>query len=335
MTKQVINVGTTANDKKGDSLRAAFQKVNANFTELYTALGLAADTTLNLGSFEFVGSTMTTTDSSGITIDQIVNITSDLTLSSDVLPSADNIHNIGSPSKRWRHGYFANGSLYIGDIKLSNDSGTLLVQQVTDAGLVTEAPVPNTPGVVTTDRIISGDHTFSITAAGGLELDGSPFTGSGNSNQLVNSPYNVTLDVNGNTTFPSQTYIRQNNSYTRTVNGASISGIPTVIWSGTNDNITSVKMTIQIEGYEGGDTSGWHTQTCEAVIADRYWGNAGVADPVMSVYGIVHTSIAPLVTFTIQRNATTHLIEVVGTPTVTSTGTLYPKIHSVETSTRD
>lgn len=36
MTKQIINVGTTANDKKGDSLRAAFTKVNANFTELYT-----------------------------------------------------------------------------------------------------------------------------------------------------------------------------------------------------------------------------------------------------------------------------------------------------------
>ncbi len=40
MTKQVINVGTTANDKKGDSLRAAFQKVNTNFTELYAAIGL-------------------------------------------------------------------------------------------------------------------------------------------------------------------------------------------------------------------------------------------------------------------------------------------------------
>jgi hypothetical protein len=37
MTKQVINVGTTANDKKGDSLRAAFQKVNNNFTDLFTA----------------------------------------------------------------------------------------------------------------------------------------------------------------------------------------------------------------------------------------------------------------------------------------------------------
>lgn len=57
MTKQVINVGTTVNDKKGDSLRAAFQKVNSNFTELYTALGLSSDVNLNLGAFEFNGST--------------------------------------------------------------------------------------------------------------------------------------------------------------------------------------------------------------------------------------------------------------------------------------
>lgn len=35
MTKQTINVGTTANAKDGDSLRVAFQKVNANFADLY------------------------------------------------------------------------------------------------------------------------------------------------------------------------------------------------------------------------------------------------------------------------------------------------------------
>jgi hypothetical protein len=35
MAKQIINVGTSANDRQGDSLRTAFQKVNANFTELY------------------------------------------------------------------------------------------------------------------------------------------------------------------------------------------------------------------------------------------------------------------------------------------------------------
>jgi len=35
MTKQVINVGATPNDRQGDSLRAAFTKINANFDELY------------------------------------------------------------------------------------------------------------------------------------------------------------------------------------------------------------------------------------------------------------------------------------------------------------
>jgi hypothetical protein len=36
MTRQLINIGDTANDRKGDSLRLAFQKINANFAELYT-----------------------------------------------------------------------------------------------------------------------------------------------------------------------------------------------------------------------------------------------------------------------------------------------------------
>ena len=35
MAKQVINIGTTANDGTGDPLRSAFDKVNDNFTELY------------------------------------------------------------------------------------------------------------------------------------------------------------------------------------------------------------------------------------------------------------------------------------------------------------
>ena len=35
MAKQVINIGTTANDGTGDPLRSAFDKINDNFTELY------------------------------------------------------------------------------------------------------------------------------------------------------------------------------------------------------------------------------------------------------------------------------------------------------------
>lgn len=38
MTKQVINIGSAANDGTGDPIREAFSKTNANFTELYDAI---------------------------------------------------------------------------------------------------------------------------------------------------------------------------------------------------------------------------------------------------------------------------------------------------------
>lgn len=80
MAKKSINVGAEANDNNGDSLRSAFTKINENFTELYTALGINADVNLNLGAFEFAGSVMSTTDSSAIVIDQATTITSNLSV---------------------------------------------------------------------------------------------------------------------------------------------------------------------------------------------------------------------------------------------------------------
>ena len=39
MAKQTISTGAVANDGTGDTLRSAGQKINANFTEIYNALG--------------------------------------------------------------------------------------------------------------------------------------------------------------------------------------------------------------------------------------------------------------------------------------------------------
>ena len=39
MTRQNINIGSSANDGTGDTLRAAGTKINANFQEVYTHLG--------------------------------------------------------------------------------------------------------------------------------------------------------------------------------------------------------------------------------------------------------------------------------------------------------
>jgi hypothetical protein len=47
MTIQTINIGNVVNDGLGDDLRTAFQKVNANFTDLYSSL---TPTMSNVGS---------------------------------------------------------------------------------------------------------------------------------------------------------------------------------------------------------------------------------------------------------------------------------------------
>jgi hypothetical protein len=118
MAKQNINVGTAANDKKGDSLRAAFQKVNNNFTELYTALGLAADANLNLGAFEFAGSVMTTTDSTAIVIDQAVTVSSDLTVGGDIV-AGDQIV-FGTAKLRITN----DGAIYVNDLLAATPGGS-------------------------------------------------------------------------------------------------------------------------------------------------------------------------------------------------------------------
>jgi hypothetical protein len=172
MAKQSINVGATANDKKGDSLRAAFQKVNNNFTELYTALGLNADTTLNLGAFEFSESvnnvsTISTSDSSAIVIDQATTVTSDLTVGGDIVPSIANGGNLGSIDKPFRSLFVSNNTIFFGNVPLSLEPGTneLRVNNVPISQTITYADIPNSPTVPA--------DISDLTDTGGL-LGGSP-----------------------------------------------------------------------------------------------------------------------------------------------------------------
>jgi hypothetical protein len=83
MAKQLIDIGSTANDQTADTIRSAFDKVNDNFSEIYTALGtdspsapllkfVADDSTgvaLNLNeTFRLAGGAGITTEISGDTL---------------------------------------------------------------------------------------------------------------------------------------------------------------------------------------------------------------------------------------------------------------------------
>jgi hypothetical protein len=157
MTKQVINVGTSVNDRTGDSIRSAFQKVNTNFTELYTALGLNSDGTLNIGAFKFTGSVMTTTDSSAVVIDQATTVTSNLTVNGDIVAGEQIV--FGTAKLRVTN----DGAIYVNDLLAA------------------------TPGGSPTWSSITGKPTFSTVATSGAyaDLSGRPtdisqFTDTGN-----------------------------------------------------------------------------------------------------------------------------------------------------------
>ena len=127
-------------------------------------------------------------------------------------------------------------------------------------------------------------------------------------------------------------------SFTKTTNNFLNTNVATqVVWTSTQNGISGVKLTIQVECDETGGVNypNWETQVCEAIIAVR--GYNSTSEPVMSVYGVTHTSVAPLMTFSVQRNPTTFLIEIVGTRTATASplGGADLRIYSVETGTND
>ncbi len=109
MAKQAINIGSSANDGTGDPLRSAFDKINDNFDELYgldndiTTLDANLDVNNNqittgvtngditvtpngtgsikLGAMKFVGTTMSSDDSTQITIAENIQTTGTLNVS--------------------------------------------------------------------------------------------------------------------------------------------------------------------------------------------------------------------------------------------------------------
>ena len=54
MAKQTINLGSSANDGTGDPLRTAFDKVNDNFGELYTATGAGSGQNISISGQKIV-----------------------------------------------------------------------------------------------------------------------------------------------------------------------------------------------------------------------------------------------------------------------------------------
>ena len=126
MAKEIINVGANPNDRSGDSLRAAFSKVNANFTELYNSLG-GGNSNIDLSA-----------------VDQ------------HIIPATDSTYDLGSPTKQWRSLYVSTDTIYIDNTPITISNNTLVVGDVDNR--VTLATLEDVQSITKGDKGDTGDQ---------------------------------------------------------------------------------------------------------------------------------------------------------------------------------
>ena len=92
MAKQIINLGSAVGAGDGESLRDAFQKANENFDEVY-ALSEANDLS---------------------------------SVSQNIIPSANEVYNLGSPTRKFKDLYLSGNTIYLGEGQISiGQDGTI------------------------------------------------------------------------------------------------------------------------------------------------------------------------------------------------------------------
>jgi hypothetical protein len=213
---------------------------------------------------------------------------------------------------------------------------TVQVGWTITVGLVTRTINSITGDLTTVSFVLNGTVALPMTGSVIFQSPGMPslaITPNGTTTWTFNS--NGTLDL-PNTGSIQQKFVETKVTQSNIILNAS-SG---VIWTANNPYASGVKLIIQAEIDETGDATGWHSQVCEAIVASRGYASSAsgpLGDPQMTVYGVTYTSTEPLITFTVQRDPITNLIEVTGNRTATalSSARVDFRIHSVEMSTSD
>ena len=345
MARLNINIGTTANDRTGDPLRTAFEKVNANFIELYTRTGDDLQIPALSGNTSKYLTTNGTTLSWGTistTVDQLVNGTHTVVLGSTgvlTLPGTGTITNltsIGAPTGTI-YTFVNDGAATPG---ISSDNAVYLPSNVNSVSIqpgwiITFAD--STQKTVLESSAGTGPNISKqiLTFSGSVLKTGSevwPLTVQSADYALGTTTKSLELTPDGTTawTFSSDgTLSSPSGSLQKNAGPVNCQGnASTVVYTVSGQYQHTIKLLIQVEGIEGLGSI-LDTQACEMIIAKSFRAD----DIAASVYGIVYTSVAPLATFTALWNALTNRIEVLCT-TPGANG-VNVKIFATEISTSD
>ena len=181
---------------------------------------------------------------------------------------------------------------------------------------------------ISSNTIYVGGASLTV-INGELLVNGSVIGGGTAYDQSLNITDNVTFNSVVSDAYVNTPEYRLGNSIKTTTTAATtvLGAAVGVVY--TFDNLyTSAKLVIQVEGRIDSDPLTDHTQTCEATVAATYNTNA---EPIMSVYGIVYTTVAPLATFTVRRGtgAAAGKIEILATNSQTAND-LIVKVYALQ-----
>ena len=153
MSQQIIDIGANANDGTGEPLRNAFEAVNSNFTEIYTAGPVGSN-------IQIANNTITTT-TTNTNIVLKPNGIGVIQANASILPNISNVHDIGSNSLRFDTiyaGYFVgNGSLLTG-ISGGSGNGQAIVNGTSNVSIGT-ANANVTIGISGTGNVVIVSQT--------------------------------------------------------------------------------------------------------------------------------------------------------------------------------
>jgi len=292
MAKQTINIGSSANDGTGDPLRTAFDKINDNFDELYgTSLTerVSLDTSPQLGgnldvvthsivsttnrdivlaphgtgavkasSLKFLGTSISSDDSTMVQINEGLNVSGATTLSTSLalatgatVTGIDNGALGSSATLLATQGAiktYVDSQVTAQDLDLAGDSGTGAVdldsQSLTIAGGTGITSVAGsqtvTMNIDATVATLSGSQTLTNKVITAPTINGATMTGpvtidtiTFDNNIIKSNASNADLELNGNGT--GQVRILPNATVVGTLNTASIATTGTHTITGQAD----------------------------------------------------------------------------------------------------
>jgi hypothetical protein len=99
-------------------------------------------------------------------------LTGNLVVGGNIVPTSDNVYYLGSETNRWHSLYVGDGSIYIGDIVLSNDANKLVITDpvgnkvsISSNNIVLGDFVLSSSGAITGDVVITGNLNVKGTTA--------------------------------------------------------------------------------------------------------------------------------------------------------------------------